>query len=33
MVNVAILGAGFMGKMHAECYHNLPNATGEVIRF
>lgn len=26
MVNVAILGAGFMGKMHAECYHNLPNA-------
>ena len=26
MVNVAILGAGFMGKMHAECYQNLPNA-------
>jgi len=26
MVNVAILGAGFMGKMHAECYHNLSNA-------
>lgn len=25
MVNVAILGAGFMGKMHAECYKNLPN--------
>jgi len=26
MINVAILGAGFMGRMHAECYHNLPNA-------
>lgn len=26
MVNVGILGAGFMGKMHAECHHNLFNA-------
>jgi len=26
MVNVAILGAGFMGKVHAECYSNLSKA-------
>lgn len=26
MVNVVILGAGFMGRVHAECYHSLPNA-------
>jgi len=26
IVNVAILGAGFMGRMHAECYYNLPKA-------
>lgn len=26
MIKVAILGAGFMGKIHAECYHNIPDA-------
>jgi len=26
MVKVGILGAGFMGGMHAEVYQNLPNA-------
>ena len=26
MVNVGIIGAGFMGGMHAEVYNNLPNA-------
>jgi len=26
MVKVAVLGAGFMGKMHSECYKNLSNA-------
>ncbi|MCD6317808.1 Gfo/Idh/MocA family oxidoreductase [Candidatus Aerophobetes bacterium] len=26
MVKVGIVGAGFMGGMHAECYNNLPNA-------
>ncbi|GAG64416.1 unnamed protein product [marine sediment metagenome] len=26
MVKVGILGAGFMGGMHAEVYRNLPNA-------
>lgn len=26
MVKVGIIGAGFMGGMHAECYNNLPNA-------
>ncbi len=26
MIKVGILGAGFMGGMHAEVYHNLPNA-------
>jgi len=36
VVNVGILGAGFMGKMHAECYYNLANAklvaVGDVDR-
>lgn len=27
MVNMAIVGAGFMGSMHAECYHHIPNGT------
>lgn len=26
MIKVGIVGAGFMGSMHAECYHNLHNA-------
>lgn len=26
MIKVGIVGAGFMGGMHAECYNNLPNA-------
>ncbi|MEA3485508.1 MAG: Gfo/Idh/MocA family oxidoreductase, partial [Candidatus Aerophobetes bacterium] len=31
MVKVAILGAGFMGSMHAECYNNLSNAKLSAI--
>ena len=26
MIKTAVVGAGFMGKMHAACYENLPNA-------
>lgn len=31
MIKVGIVGAGFMGAMHAECYKNLSNAKLEAI--
>ncbi len=31
MIKVGIVGAGFMGGMHAECYNNLANAKLEAI--
>jgi len=31
MIKVGIVGAGFMGSMHAECYNNLPNAKLSAI--
>lgn len=31
MLKIGIVGAGFMGEMHAECYNNLSNARLEAV--
>ncbi len=30
-MNIGVLAFGFMGRVHCEAYHNIPNARGVAV--